>query len=74
MLTRHDADRDRVAWHVSTRSSNASGNCVEAGPVGEGSGLVAVRHSRYPEGRIITYSRSDWEAFVAGAKDGRFDL
>jgi len=63
-----------VAWRISTRSGNGSGNCVEAGPVLDGTGRVAVRHSHHPHGQVILYTRAEWEAFIAGAKDGEFDF
>ena len=34
-----------VAWHISTRSSDGGGSCVAAGPLADGSGRAAVRHS-----------------------------
>ena len=63
-----------VAWHVSTASASAGGQCVEAGPVEDGSGRVAVRHSKNPQGLMITFSRGEWEAFVAGIRKGEFDF
>lgn len=63
-----------VAWHISTRSENGGGNCVEAGPLADGSERVAVRHSRHPGGKVIVYTRAEWEAFVGGVKDGEFDF
>jgi hypothetical protein len=63
-----------VAWHVSTRSGNTGGNCVEAGPLDDGSERVAVRHSRFPDGITILYTRAEWEAFLSGVKDGEFDF
>lgn len=63
-----------VAWRVSTWSEAASGSCVEAGPVLDGSGRVAVRHSKTPDGEVIVYTRAEWQAFLAGAKDGEFDF
>ncbi|WP_440087703.1 DUF397 domain-containing protein [Streptosporangium sp. LJ11] len=63
-----------VVWHVSTRSENGGGNCVEAGPLGDGSGRVAVRHSHRPDGEVIVYTRAEWEAFIGGVKDGEFDF
>jgi Domain of unknown function (DUF397). len=63
-----------VTWRTSTRSGNGSGNCVEVGPVLDGTGRVAVRHSRNPHGQVIVYTRAEWEAFIAGAKDGEFDF
>jgi hypothetical protein len=63
-----------VVWHISTRSGNTGGNCVEAGPLPDGSGRVAVRHSRQPDVAVILYTRTEWEAFVGGVKDGEFDF
>ncbi|WP_440064448.1 DUF397 domain-containing protein [Streptosporangium sp. OZ121] len=63
-----------VAWHISTKSDNGGGNCVEAGPLGDGSGRAAVRHSHRPDGEVIVYTRAEWEAFVGGVKDGEFDF
>lgn len=64
----------RVAWRISTRSENGGGNCVEAGSFADGSGRVAVRHSRRPGGEVIVYTRAEWEAFIGGVKDGEFDF
>ncbi|MEU0520683.1 DUF397 domain-containing protein [Streptosporangium sp. NPDC006007] len=63
-----------VAWRISTRSENGGGSCVEAGPFADGSGRVAVRHSRRPGGEVIVYTRAEWEAFIGGVKDGEFDF
>ncbi|MGX7675572.1 DUF397 domain-containing protein [Plantactinospora sp. DSM 117369] len=63
-----------VAWHVSSRSADSGSNCVEAGPVLDGSGRVALRHSKAPDAATIVYTRAEWDAFVAGVKDGEFDF
>ena len=63
-----------VAWHISTKCSNADGNCVEAGPLLDGSGRVAVRHSRHPDAEVIVYTRAEWDAFLAGVRSGEFDF
>ncbi|MEQ4302301.1 DUF397 domain-containing protein [Plantactinospora sp. B6F1] len=63
-----------VAWHISTRSADVGGSCVEAGPVLDGSGRVALRHSKAPDAATIVYTRAEWDAFVAGVKDGEFDF
>ncbi len=63
-----------VSWHISTKSENGGINCVEAGPLADGSGRVAVRHSRRPDAEVIIYTRGEWEAFIAGAKEGEFDF
>ena len=63
-----------VAWHISTRSDDNGGNCVEAGPLHDGSGRVAVRHSKHPHDTVIIYTRAEWEAFTAGVRLGEFDF
>jgi hypothetical protein len=63
-----------VAWHVSTKSDGASGNCVEAGPLLDGSGRVAVRHSKASDAAVIVYTRAEWDAFLAGVRSGEFDF
>lgn len=63
-----------VAWHISTKSDNGGGNCVEAGRLADGTGRVAVRHSRFPDGPAILYSKAEWEAFTEGIRGGEFDL
>lgn len=68
------ADLPPVAWHISTRSANGSGECVEAGPIADGSGRVAVRHSHEPDGPVIVYTRAEWIAFVAGVRLGEFSF
>ncbi|MEU7844315.1 DUF397 domain-containing protein [Micromonospora sp. NPDC049114] len=61
-----------VAWHISTRSNSNGGSCVEAGPVLDGSGRVAVRDSKNRAAATLVYGVSDWTAFVNGVKDGTF--
>ncbi len=68
-------DISRVAWRVSSRSgSGGGGTCVEAGPLNDGTGRVALRHSKHPNGPVIIYTRAEWDAFLAGAKDNEFDF
>jgi hypothetical protein len=62
---------DGAVWQKSVRSSPYSDNCVEVAFVGE---AVAVRDSKHPEGPVLLFTQSEWDAFVEGAKDGEFDL
>ncbi len=64
----------QVGWHISTRSQSNGGGCVEAGPLRDGSGRVAVRHSRHRDDAVIVYTRAEWEAFTAGVRLGEFDF
>jgi hypothetical protein len=60
-----------AAWRKS-RHSNPSGDCVEAAELP--TGVVAVRNSRDPDGPALIFTRSEWAAFVRGARDGEFGL
>lgn len=63
-------DLTRAAWHKSSRSSG-NGNCVEVAVVDE---VVAVRDTKDRSGPMLVFTAAEWQAFVAGAKDGEFDL
>jgi len=63
-----------VGWHISTYSNSGGGGCVEAGPLRDGTGRIAVRHSKIRDGATILYTRPEWEAFVAGVRAGEFDF
>lgn len=55
--------------------SNPTGSCVDAELDDDGN--VVVTHSATKDlqhGTRITYTPSEWEAFLAGVKDGEFEL
>ena len=54
------------------RKSSYSGvnGCVE---VAVGRDRVAVRDSKDRGGPILLFTSDEWEAFLAGARDGEFD-
>lgn len=54
-----------VAWHISTYSEGASANCVEAGPIRDGSGRVAVRDSTRRHAGAFVAGATSWRAFVS---------
>jgi hypothetical protein len=57
-------------WRTSSRSSST--NCVEVAAL-PAARLVAVRDSKDPDGPVLTFARTQWRAFLAGAKAGEFD-
>jgi len=70
-MTRTADELRDATWRTSS-SSAASGQCVEvaqlAGP------RWAVRDSKSPNGDTLIFTQAEWVAFVAGVKDGEFDL
>lgn len=65
-----DSGQDEIIWHKSTASGPA-GNCVEVAVVGDS---VLVRSSRDPLGSVLSFSRQEWAAFLAGVNNGEFTL
>jgi Domain of unknown function (DUF397) len=65
------SDLSRAQWHKSTYSS-ADGACVEV--ANNLPGIIAVRDSKVKDGPALIYTPKEWEAFIAGVKDGEFDL
>lgn len=63
-------DLTRAAWFKSTRSSG-NGNCVEVAILDR---AVAVRDTKDRSGPVLQFTPADWDTFVAGAKNGEFDL
>ena len=66
-----EESHDELPWRTATYSSN--GNCVEVAPLPGGRG-IAVRDSKNRGQGMLRYTADEWRAFVAGVKDGEFDL
>ncbi|NKY60714.1 DUF397 domain-containing protein [Nocardia flavorosea] len=66
----NSADLSGAQWFKSSRSSGSK-ECVEAAHLGEGK--VGVRDSKNPTGPALMFTPGEWDAFLAGAKDGEFD-
>ena len=65
-----DARDDEVPrWRKSTRST--SGACVEVAPQRES---ILMRDSKDPDGPRLTFDRESFAAFIAGVRNGEFDL
>jgi hypothetical protein len=66
----HSSSEDvRLNWRKAKRSMNA-GNCAE---IATAVGVVAVRDSKDPQGPVLRYPVHSWNAFVAVARNGKFD-
>lgn len=63
-------DLSGARWFKSTRSA-AGKDCVEIAHLE--AGHVGVRDSKNPGGGVLVFTPSEWDAFLAGARDGEFD-
>ncbi|MGD0373099.1 MAG: DUF397 domain-containing protein [Streptosporangiaceae bacterium] len=86
--SRHSANgADCVEVGVWAKSGYSSGaNCVEATAVTSRDGLkipagkadteklILLRDSKNPDGGTLVFDEHEWGAFIAGVKDGEFDL
>lgn len=64
-----ESERADLVWQKSTASG--AGDCVE---VAFNEAAVLVRSSRQPSGPVLSFTVSEWDAFLAGARNGEFDL
>ena len=64
-----DSERSTLAWRKSEASG--AGDCVE---VALDHDLVLVRSSKDGAGPVLSFSRSEWTAFLVGVRNGTFDL
>jgi hypothetical protein len=65
----HIPDFSNAAWHKSVRSGSAG--CVEVATVER---VVGVRDSKDRQGPVLVFRFDEWDAFLAGVRDGEFDL
>jgi len=62
-------DLTTAVWRKSSYSEGGANDCVE---VADGSpGMVPVRDSKTPAGRVLLFGASPWAAFVEGVKRER---
>ena len=71
-MTLTESDFASAGWFTSSFSGQNGGECVE---VAFRPGLVGVRDSKqHGEGPVLVVAAAGWAAFLAGIRDGRFDL
>jgi Domain of unknown function (DUF397) len=56
---------------VKSSASYSNGNCVQVAALPDGH--IGVRHSRDPAGPVLRFTSAEWNAFLAGARNGDFD-
>jgi len=63
-----ESERADLVWQKSFASGG--GDCVE---VALTETEVLVRHSQQPSGPYLSFTISEWNAFLIGARQGQFD-
>jgi hypothetical protein len=68
-----EADIEADSSQNWTKSSHSWGNsnCVEVSGVPRD--LIKVRDSKNPEGPVLGFTPTGWNAFVGSVRNGRFD-
>ncbi|MBE1584575.1 DUF397 domain-containing protein [Nonomuraea angiospora] len=70
-MAEHD-DLSRAVWRKSSKSNGQGGACVEVAR--NLPGIIAVRHSKDPDGPVLVFSHEEWDAFLDGVSKREFDL
>lgn len=64
-----DFDLSRAVWQRA--DGDPEEEAVEVAFVDD---LIGMRNSADPDGPVLVFTQAEWDAFVAGAQDGEFDL
>lgn len=65
-------DNVDLCWRKSSYSGNGGGNCVE---VAGHDSMILVRDTKdRGRGPVHRFTAAEWRAFVAGVRNGEFDL
>ena len=70
--SRANAANHRDPTWVKSSFSFANGDCVEVASMPDGQ--IGVRDSKDTAGPVLRFTSSEWQAFVAGARNGEFDI
>ncbi|MFG1641056.1 DUF397 domain-containing protein [Amycolatopsis sp. NPDC049252] len=73
---RHHLDFTKAEWTRAEPEGVTLDEVVEYTfiPHTDGVTYVAMRKSTEPDGTVLVFTPSEWEAFVLGVRDGEFDL
>jgi len=73
---RGELDFARAVWQRAEPAGEHIPEAIEIAHVPHTDGVtyVALRLSSRPEGLVLIFTPSEWDAFVAGIRDGEFDL
>ncbi|MGW5741458.1 DUF397 domain-containing protein [Amycolatopsis sp. NPDC003861] len=73
---RHHLDLSRAEWIRGEPAGVTLEEVVEYAfvPHADGVTYVAMRKSTDPDGVVLVFTPSEWDAFLKGVDDGEFDL
>ena len=73
---RHHLDFTQAEWIRAEPEGVTLDDCVEYAFIEHTDGVTytAMRQSSKPDGVILVFTPSEWDAFVKGVRDGEFDL
>jgi Domain of unknown function (DUF397) len=66
----NETDHSELCW-IKSSASFANGDCVEVASFDDGQ--IGVRDSKDTTGPVLRFTRSEWRAFITGARNGEFD-
>jgi hypothetical protein len=61
---------DKLEWFTSSFSANGQ-SCVECARTPDGG--MAVRDTKNRTGAVLRFTDDEWQAFIAGVRNGEFD-
>jgi len=64
------ADDSAAPW-IKSSFSSYTGNCVEV--QGLRGDTIRIRDSKHPDGRVLSFTTAEWDAFIGSARNGEFD-
>jgi hypothetical protein len=64
-------DLSDVRWRTSSYTNGNGGACVEVADLPDGGRLVRDTKD-HGAGPVLRFTSAEWQAFVAGVKDGEF--
>lgn len=73
---RHELDLSDAEWIRAEPEGERLDDCVEYAFVRHTDGITytAMRQAAEPDGVTLIFTPGEWAAFVAGVRDGEFDL
>jgi hypothetical protein len=63
---------ERIDWRKAAASTANGGACVELGRI-QGTGVVAIRNSRDPEGAQLRFNAGAVQELIHDAQEGKLD-